>query len=401
MQLLQHGRGLREARPFGDVGKDYVRGLEARLNKVLEDLRNLPNERGPQEAQRKEALRKAYRDLRYAYSTDFQQFRDFLAKLNGYLVEFSREPTVSFEKLQQVREWLQSYVEDMLAYFREASNRIVSTVGLLETETGTLLDHGYELEKLETLGNPFDPPTPISHPSIHDLLRPLINFFDRRGGLDDQAERIRESTSATIRRLEEHYRRLAESRFAIQLLEARMREIRSLTMDGTNRDVLLQAWMNRLYIPGLVPFAHRIGTRSKQGKPPIPRRRHEYSRPEHTEIPAASLSDDEEGVLGPDPNLAHQINQYVEARILGGAETVNLENVHVNEMREFRMLLLAVKNDALYLKAPLHRFFRFEVIDPVGSTADPIRIIQWTGKDGTYTGPNLSFRRKTSTKILR
>lgn len=395
MQLLQHGLGLRDARPFGDVGKDYLRGLETRLDQIANDLREATKPRANQPvAERQDHLRKAYRDLRYAFSTDFQQFRDFLTKLNGYLVEFSKEPTVSFDKLQRVREWLQSYVEDMLAYFRDASRRVIAITKSLDLEMGEQLQFGYEFEKLDAMNNPFDPPTPVSHPHPRDLLRPLGNYFRRRGGLDDQADRIRESTSATIRRLEEHYRRLAESRYTIQLLDARMREIRSLDWAQPDRQARVQAWLNQLFFPGLIPFAHRIGTPAQQGKPPEPKRRHEYVRPEQTDITAAQLSDDDAGILGPNPDLAAQINDFVEQRILRGADSVPLERIHVNDLHEFRTLLLAVKNDELYLHAPLHKYFRFRVRDPVGSVADPIRIIQWTGRDGTYTGPNLTFERK-------
>jgi len=394
-QLLQHGQGLREARPFGSVGKDFVRSLEVRLQQLLSDLHNLQG-RPPDDSKEDYSvrLRKAYRDLRYLHQTDFQQFRDFLTKLNSYLVEFGRDPGVDFQKLQRVRDWLQSYVEDMLIFFREASDRLVEIAGVLERDGLALLAEGHQLEREDAYGNPFDPPTPVSHPPPLDLLRPIIHFFERRGALDDQTDRIRDSTSATIRKLEEHYRRLAESSYVTQLLNMRMQEMRSLDLSRISRRERLARWLNDLMLPSLVPFAPRIGTFQKQGDPPRPRRKYEYLRREHTDCVAQEPSGSAEPVLGPDLNLVEQVNSFVEERILRGADRSPLEQVHISDLKEFRTLLEAVKNDPLYLDAPVSRYFSFIVQDPRGNPETPIKLLHWVGRDGRYLGPNLIFCRK-------
>lgn len=390
-QLLQKGLALMDIGPSTGQAKDYARRIQERLADIGRGLETPDPGAGATER-----LRQAYRDLRHVYGQELHDFRDFLTRLNGSLIEFGRQPIVDFAELQRVVEWLKSYVEETLNYIRNRGTQIVQAADHLLANSTDELNAGYELDRADT--NPFDPPTDLSHPKPSPILWGLIHFFEPRGDFDEHADRIRASTNQTLLRLEEHYRRLAESNLVSQYLQLRIQEVLAVDVADERCQRDLQDWTNRLMAPRLVAFAPRIGSNQAQGKPPIPGRFRENRRPPVLDVRAATPTGQpqrQEFEL----ETAQRINEFVETRILRGRDQATLADLDLQTLQDFKDLLDAVKNDPGILGTRIHRRFAFTIHDPRIHPADDLDPVVWLRSAETFTAPNLIVRRKQARQV--
>lgn len=396
-EMLEYAESLKSRQISGAEGRDYVRIVEERLARLAQDVDSIPRaSTEDQRTERAETLRQLYHSLTLLHANEFRQFKDFLTNLNAALIEFGRRPHVDMQELPQVRLWLEAYVREMLVYFRERSARIVKHArAIRDSHNMPLLHLGHELA-IQMATTPFSRPSSASHPAPELVLLSFIQFFDKRQGLDQQARRIKESTAETARRLEEHYQRLAETSQVLELLRLRTHEILATdpTNDARQRDVA--AWTANLFLPRSVQWAPRLGTQEAQGAPPRPGRYHENRRPPITTAGVHRPTGDASGALRVNEERAGKINDFVESKILRGADSADLRTLSLDTLDDFRILLAAVKYDRLHLASPISRHFIFIVEDTRRHPHDPLVLLTWIGEDGEYTGPNLRVRRKDS-----
>lgn len=384
IEALRQSQAQAAAHAIGSVGRDFLRLLTARLAKVVQDLdRGQP---GPPEAHQ------AYRDLRHAHLVEQQQFRAFLANLNSHLIEFGRSVNIEQEQLERVSQWLQSYVGDMLTFFRESSRAILSSVRSLERHHLSVLADGYETD-LRQESNPFQAPTATTHPTPRTLLHAFNSFYQPAGGLEDQASHIRNSTSATIRRLEEHFRRLAETTYLTHLLNLRIREIIDADLGDPGNQQRVRDWLGWLIAPRTTPYAAGIGSPERQGRPPWPRKRRASARPPILDSPVEEHQGTRTGARIIAEETVTRINAFIDEHVLCGRDEATLAGLPLEDFSAFRTLLEAVKDSKLVLDDPKAKRFTFTVHDPRNQPADLLSIVRWVTPKGTYAGPLLTFRR--------
>lgn len=393
--LLEYGEGLRVRQISSAEGRDFVRLMDERLEEVVFELENLPEAKTEQIAlARNEKIRQQYQTLNLLHTQEFRQFKDFLSELNAALVEFGRRPDIDLDELPEVRSWLESYVRDMLVFFRERSNKIVKSARKLRNPPhADMLQLGYDLAR-EAATTPFGSPTQASHPPPERMVASFIQYFEKRQGLDQQTKRIQQSTADTMRRLDEHYRRLAEQSHVLNLLKLRTHEILAIDFNNAERAQSVERWLANLYAAPPVLFAPRIGSSTERGEPPRPGRSRENRRPPIAGAKVHKATGTALGMKHVDDERAERINTFVESRILRGKDAVKLRVLRIEGLSDFKVLLEAVKADPLHLHSPISREFIFHVEDPRGVPHDPIDIVEWIAPEGTYTGPNLTIKRK-------